>query len=471
MRIKINIKINIIFIIALTSLLTGCTSRRYYCSTGRQSKYTFQKKFKFIEIQLDKGVIFQNTTTSFNPELFTLVANLRYPQLFSNSLNSIPVRINIKNDTSDATFFTLINLVFGLGVIPVYYQSQSDLNCDFVILDKWGEQMISDKKSFTAGIVRWTSFFSPLGLIPVPLKTEFENVSSSQPGRQFSIDGQKPQLLVSNGIIDSFVQSVKTKRREIYVKVLQTTIEKRFAVLVGAGEYAKLNSIIFSEDDARDISKFLIKKKWDKEKIKHLLDKDITLNNIEGKLDNYLSNASYKDMVVLFWSGRTYVDPKRSHDIYLATYNTEISRPWSGYRLDAVIQALKEQKAENVIIVFDLVAGQGKIVFTKERLNKYKLPPNWIFIINEIPSRKIIENSRWANGPLTKCFINGLQGDADGIDNIDEKEGIVTIKEIVKYLKQKMPVLTRKEFGVSLKPTILYSDPNSQIWNMTLDNN
>jgi len=51
-------------------------------------------------------------------------------------------------------------------------------------------------------------------------------------------------------------------------------------------------------------------------------------------LKSWLTKVGPDDQVILFWAGHGYPDPDDPEKVYLATFDTDISIPVTGYRMD-----------------------------------------------------------------------------------------------------------------------------------------
>jgi len=256
--------------------------------------------------------------------------------------------------------------------------------------------------------------------------------------------------------------------------------EDSFAVVVGISEYSYsggngLTNLLYADDDALAFRDTLVEKGWDSDHIKCLIDDQATKKNVEEALAGWLTKAGKEDLVVFFWSGHAYPDPSNTNNVYFACYDTDVSKPYTGWRMDKVVEAIKEVDARNVVVIAD-TCHAGKLI-TKgdnralaatpyvERLRQEGgVPPGWIYLVSAEPDRKAIENSKWSNGAFSYCLINGLSGQAD-VDH----DGNVTMLELKAYMGTTMPEETEKVLGKSSHPIILTNSTDTRIWNITLN--
>lgn len=296
---------------------------------------------------------------------------------------------------------------------------------------------------------------------------------------------------IASSVLNSIEYSV-TPSKEIAkstsgVKVknslhVRSEFQNSWAVVVGISQYQYpkygLSNLIFADDDAKAFSSFLQQIGWSQSHIKLLTNSQATHRNIMIALRSWLTKAGPNDQVILFWAGHGYPDPEDPEKVYFATYDTDISIPATGYRMDEVNDALREVGNKNVIILAD-TCHAGKLITRGSRgisivpkINKMKeqqeIPKGWIFMVGADSDRQAIEDSSWSNGAFTHCLIRGLRGEADGFQSAGVNDGIVTMGELRTYMNIVMPNETQKVLGVAKRPVITTSSGDPTIWNLTL---
>jgi hypothetical protein len=257
-----------------------------------------------------------------------------------------------------------------------------------------------------------------------------------------------------------------------------------WAVVVGISKYKysgpKLPNLIFADDDAKVFVRTLNNLGWSESHIKLLLNEDATQRNIMIALESWLTKTGPNDQIILFWAGHGYPDPEDPEKVYFACYDTDVSIPATGYRMDYVRRALEERKSKNVIILAD-TCHAGKLITRGEGsrgisivpdLNKMvrekKVPKGWVFMVGADTDRQAIEHTSWSNGAFTHSLIKGLNGEADGFQSAGAKDGVVTMGELKAYMIAVMPDETQKVLGVAKHPVITTTTGDPDIWNITL---
>ncbi|MBL7178912.1 MAG: caspase family protein [Desulfobacterales bacterium] len=261
---------------------------------------------------------------------------------------------------------------------------------------------------------------------------------------------------------------------------------QKWAVIIGISKYQQtgksgLNNLIFADDDAKDFANSLRNLGWSDSHIKLLTNEEATQRNIMIALESWLSKAGPNDQIVLYWAGHGFPDPEDPEKVYFACYDTDISIPATGYRMDKVRNALEERKSKNVILFAD-TCHAGKLITRGDRgisiiprIDKMsrdqKIPKGWIFMVGADTDRQAIEHTSWTNGAFTHSLIKGLSGEADGFRSAGAKDGIVTMGELKDYMNISMPDETQRVLGVAKRPVITTSSGDPDIWNLTLQVN
>ena len=260
-------------------------------------------------------------------------------------------------------------------------------------------------------------------------------------------------------------------------------LANRWAVVVGISKYqhvghSGLSDLPFAQDDARMFARWLLDAGWSRDHIKCITNENATERNIRIVLESWLTKASRDDVVVLYWAGHGFPDPEDPQKVYFACYDTDVSIPATGYRMDRIRRTLGERNARNVIVLAD-TCHAGKLITRGERglsviprikrmQEQNQVPKGWVFMVAADTDRKAVEHSSWRNGAFTHCLLQGLSGKADGFQSVAPKDGTVTLGELREYLRTAMPDETQKVLGVAKHPLITTSSGDPSIWNLTL---
>ncbi len=258
---------------------------------------------------------------------------------------------------------------------------------------------------------------------------------------------------------------------------------KKFALVVGISNYRNqresgLTNLLFADDDAYDFSDALKKLGWRTSHIKTLINERATKRNIEIALESWLTKAGKDDLIVLYWSGHGFQDPEVPERVYFACYDSTISIPATGYRMDRVRQSLEERGSRNVLFFADTChagtmitrgeRGISVVPHLKKLSKEKKIPRGWIFMVGAETDRRAVENSSWSNGAFTHCLIEGIMGKADGYESMGPRDGRITMSELRAYLNTAMPDETQKVLGVAKRPVIATTTGDPSIWDLSL---
>jgi len=296
-----------------------------------------------------------------------------------------------------------------------------------------------------------------------------------------SSDEYPPEIFVKLQPSKQF-SAPKTKNE---ISLNQTDLKngsrKNWAVIIGISKYQYsgqngLTNLIFADDDAKAFARSLRNLDWNESHIKLLTNEQATQRNIMIALESWLSKAGPNDQIILFWAGHGFPDPEDPEKVYFACYDTDISIPATGYRMDQVRRSLEEKKAKNVILLAD-TCHAGKLITRGDgnrgisivpNIKEQSTPKGWVFMVGADTDRQAIEHSSWSNGAFTHSLIKGLNGEADGFQSAGAKDGVVTMGELKDYMNTSMPDETQKVLGVAKRPVITTSTGDPDIWNLTL---
>jgi len=268
---------------------------------------------------------------------------------------------------------------------------------------------------------------------------------------------------------------------QAFKKIKNSLHGTSWAVIIGISQYQHfgkngLTNLIFADDDAKAFARSLLNLGWSESHIKLIINEDATQRNIMIALESWLSKAGPNDQIILFWAGHGFPDPEDPEKVYFACYDTDISIPATGYRMDRVRATLEERKSKNVILLAD-TCHAGKLITRGDgsrgisivpNIKQQNTPKGWVFMVGADTDRQAIEDSSWSNGAFTHSLINGLNGAADGFQSTGPKDGVVTMGELRAYMNTNMPEETQQVLGVAKRPVITTSTGDPDIWNLTL---
>jgi len=222
-------------------------------------------------------------------------------------------------------------------------------------------------------------------------------------------------------------------------------IDKRWAVVVGVGEYESndIPDLEFAPADARAVKEFLESDAAGPfDEVLYLENEQATGAAMREALFVFLQQADWDDLVVIYYAGHGAPDPGRPDNLYLLPTDAELgSLAATGFPMWDVKTALRRQiAAERVLVIADACHSAGTAdgdVVGGSSSNQISGGFQGLFT----PSRRLmmtaadtnefsLEDERWGgHGVFTHFLLDGLRGSGD-LDN----NGIVTFTELFDHV-------------------------------------
>ena len=103
---------------------------------------------------------------------------------------------------------------------------------------------------------------------------------------------------------------------------------QQWAVVIGISEYLNplIKNLSYADRDARDFAEFLKSPAgggFEPDRMKILLNKDATLQNVKQALYNFLRQTIDKDLVIIYFAGHGAPEPANPSNNYLLTYDSD----------------------------------------------------------------------------------------------------------------------------------------------------
>ncbi|MGB1839693.1 MAG: caspase family protein [Longimicrobiales bacterium] len=222
-------------------------------------------------------------------------------------------------------------------------------------------------------------------------------------------------------------------------------IDKRWAVVVGVGEYEAndIPDLEFAPADARAVREFLESDAAGPfDEVLYLENEQATGAAMREALFVFLQQADWDDLVVIYYAGHGAPDPGRPDNLYLLPTDAELgSLAATGFPMWDVKTALRRQiAAERVLVIADACHSAGTAdgdVVGGSSSNQIAGGFQGLFT----PSRRLmmtaadtnefsLEDERWGgHGVFTHFLLDGLRGAGDLDSN-----GIVTFTELFDHV-------------------------------------
>ncbi len=229
---------------------------------------------------------------------------------------------------------------------------------------------------------------------------------------------------------------------------------QRWAVVVGVSEYSNpaIKNLTYADRDARSFAEFLKTSSgggFEEERVKILLNKDATLNNVKQALFNFLRQTVDKDLVVIYFAGHGAPEPANPNNNYLLCYDTDPkSLETTAFPMWDVNTALTRYIPSKRVVVFtdachsggitSDVATRGMSATDGNLINQYlsdlsKTKEGIIVFTASQAGEVSQELEKFGHGVFTYFLLEGMAGKADF-----NNDYTVTIGELMDYVEEKV---------------------------------
>jgi len=276
-----------------------------------------------------------------------------------------------------------------------------------------------------------------------------QGVNAQRFSREFTLPiSQDSVIIVAHGAGGVSTQAVTSPR-----------IDKRWAVVIGVGEYESpdIPDLEFAAADARAMYDFLTSDAAGPfDEVLYLQDADATGAAMREALFVFLQQADWDDLVVIYYAGHGAPDPNRQDNLYLLPTDSDLSRlAATGFPMWDVKTALRRQIAsERVLVIADAchsagtadgdTVGGGEANAIAGGFAQLFSPSRRLMMTAADTDEFSLEDSRWGgHGVFTHFILDGLEGagDYDG-------DGIVTFTELFDHVSNNV----REATGVRQNP-------------------
>lgn len=272
-------------------------------------------------------------------------------------------------------------------------------------------------------------------------------------------------------------RQVFTIRNEERVASVSTSSRYKpnlWVLTIGVSDYKNQNlSLKYADSDATSISKVFKSQEgrlFSKVHYRTLLNQKATRDNIIKYMGDFLGQAAYDDVVIIFVAGHG-VKHKQTGSYYFLTYDAEpdnlLSRGLRWTDFDEAVNIL-QTNVSKVLLLFDTChAGAMKVAMrgaeAGEDLAETLKKSEGIFILSaskageqsEESSRFKLAGETMGHGVFTYALLKALSGLGDF-----DRDGSITITELFRYVAKNVPVLTQG----SQHPYFKVSGTDMPIW-------
>jgi hypothetical protein len=242
-----------------------------------------------------------------------------------------------------------------------------------------------------------------------------------------------------------------------------------WAVVVGINRYPRLPKLKYAVNDAQEFYRLLVEKnRVPAENITLLLDEQATLRNLRSALGTGLKAAAgSRDIVMIFFAGHGATERDATStdsdglEKYLLAWDTDPGDLYSSaLPMREVAHIFGRIRSERLVFIADtcysgasggrtvgiggirsnvsgmfldrVVGGRGKVIITASAANEVS-----------------VEKDELQHGVFTYYLLEGLRGLAD-----TDRDGMVTVDEIYRYVSEKVPRATGQEQNPVMKGSV-----------------
>lgn len=244
-----------------------------------------------------------------------------------------------------------------------------------------------------------------------------------------------------------------------------------WAVIIGISDYrdSRIPSLRYAERDANSFYSWIVSKnggKYSPSRVKLLIGRDATTENIKTALFSWLQTSLVEDVVTIYFAGHgAPASPDAPDNLYLLSYDCKYDNvAATAFPMWDVETALKRFiRAKKVVIIADAChsGGVGQSFDIARRANRgikinqissgiqnLSQVGDGVCVISASSDKQFSQESqKWGGGHgiFTYFLLKGLKGDADYNKDIS-----VTLGELTSYLSEQV----RRETRNAQSPTV-----------------
>jgi hypothetical protein len=231
-------------------------------------------------------------------------------------------------------------------------------------------------------------------------------------------------------------------------------IDKRYAVVIGVGEYEseEIPDLEFARADAQSMVDFLNSSAAGPfDEVLFLADEEATGTAMRNALFVFLQKADWDDLVLIYYAGHGAPDGNRPDNLYLLPTDSDLDAMAStAFPMWDVKTALRRQiAAERVIVIADAchsagtadgdVVGGGASNNIAGTFSQLFTPSRRLMMTAADTNEFSLEDARWGgHGVFTHFLLEALKGDGDA-----NEDGIITFSEAFDFVSSNVTSATQ----------------------------
>ena len=242
--------------------------------------------------------------------------------------------------------------------------------------------------------------------------------------------------------------------------------EKVYAVVVGINKYRNFPSLKYATNDAKEFYRYLVEViQVPKDHIWLLLDEEATLEKLRATLGTLLRrNAGKEDTVIIFLAGHGAAEQDVSSpdgdglEKYILPWNADPKDLYaSAMPMSEIARIFQRINSERLVFISDTcysgASGGRTIPYPGMRANisgafleRISQGKGRVILTASDANELSIERDDIKHGVFTYYLLEGLRGKADL-----DKDGVITVDEIYRYVSTKVPQATGQSQNPSKK--------------------
>jgi len=254
-------------------------------------------------------------------------------------------------------------------------------------------------------------------------------------------------------------------------ELLRGTPRNQWAVVVGISRYQRggtqFPDLQFAARDANAFAEFLLSPKgggFKKEHVLLLSDAEATYSAIRNGLFTFLKDAEEDDLVIVFFSCHGAPDPERPDNLFLLPHDVNpgaiASTAFPMWDMEKVLWQII--RAQRVVVFADAchsagvtaglgAKGIGTAAAPETIYNRYfrrlaHTRPGRVVFSSSGGYEQSLEGGKWdRHGVFTWALLKGLRGEADGFLPGTQKDGFLSLQEVIKFVEHRVVEETRNK--------------------------
>ncbi|MFM9963531.1 MAG: caspase family protein [Planctomycetaceae bacterium] len=239
------------------------------------------------------------------------------------------------------------------------------------------------------------------------------------------------------------------------------TSGRRWAILIGVGNYASQPKLRLTVNDVRLMENALVVSSFDRDRILVLADDrepnmQPSSQNLERQIPRWLKNVGSEDVIFVYFSGHGAMDDSGAGYLCPSDYDHE-SPERTGFRISKLRELLVNCPARQKVLVLDCChAGTDKAVGLRRRSTSHKLlepleskSPGLVTLASCQGEEQSYEDADRGHGVFTWHLAQALRGRADR-----NQDGFVDSEELHSWCLERVSIDVQRRHNADQHPVL-----------------